>query len=286
MTSLHPEGHVRKLTSVISHRIRKTLKILQILTPKDTEPEGKFTGYSDPALGLICFFPSAWPDSGGHFFPTHVPSGRVPPARAAPPPAPLPAAPLPPAPLPLPLTCYHLLRVVGFHVAVILSCPLRVPLAFRPFGVIRVSIVFQNDDLERAGEGSGGVSTPRRPRCRNGYESSLTASRGPPVLERSLGLTLPSTLPGDRLLICLGGITDWQRFATLLPIPQHCPAVRSGCGGPCGRTGGGRGGHCRAERSQRSSPFPGRLIFLRPAWWATRTQVGPSPCDTGRPLAL
>lgn len=56
-------------------------------------------------------------------------------------------------------TCDHLLGIVGLHVAVVLPQALGVPLALGAFGIVRVGVVLQDDDLsrERALEASGGA---------------------------------------------------------------------------------------------------------------------------------
>lgn len=57
-------------------------------------------------------------------------------------------------------TCDHLLGIIGLHVPIILPQALGIPLPFGPFGIVRVCIILQDDDLsrEQALLASGGSS--------------------------------------------------------------------------------------------------------------------------------
>lgn len=45
------------------------------------------------------------------------------------------------------LTCNNNLGIIRFHVAIVRSCPLRLPLFLGFFSVERISVVFQDDQL-------------------------------------------------------------------------------------------------------------------------------------------
>lgn len=46
-------------------------------------------------------------------------------------------------------TCDHLLGIIGLHVPIVLPQALGIPLPLGPFGIVRVCVILQDDDLSR-----------------------------------------------------------------------------------------------------------------------------------------